>query len=420
MEHSLTGQAALPLSQDQEARIAEQARDLAVGTAQIIPEGGLTEKLRIAQREGRPLRIKLGIDPSGADLTLGHAVVLRKLRQFQDAGHIAALIVGDFTGQVGDPTGRTKTRSVLTSEQTRRNAQTYMEQALKILREDHLELRYNSDWLAKMSLTEVLATSRSLTVAQLLERDDFARRYRENLPITLMEFMYPMLQGMDSVAIGADCELGGTDQTFNNLIGRPLQRDAGSEPQIVITMPLLRGIDGAEKMGKSLGNWISLNDTPDDKYGKIMSISDDCLTHYAELCCAWSATELGAFQQIIAGHPMNAKRAIARRVVELYHDAGGAAATEARWTARFSRRELPDDLPEFPLPASDKMDITEILLAAGLVASKGEARRLLAGGGIRLDGNKLPAMPEPLTNEDLVGKVLQRGKLHAVRLVAKN
>jgi tyrosyl-tRNA synthetase len=417
----VTGQAApQPLTPEQEQRIASQARDLAVGAAQVIPEDGLVEKLRTAEREGRPLRIKLGIDPSGSDLTLGHAVVLRKLRQFQDAGHVAVLIVGDFTGQVGDPTGRTKTRSVLTPEQTRRNAETYMAQALKILREDRLELRYNSEWLATKSLTDVLGTSRSLTVAQLLERDDFARRYRENLPITLMEFMYPMLQGMDSVAIAADCELGGTDQTFNNLIGRTLQKDAGCDPQIVITLPLLCGTDGAEKMGKSLGNWISLNDTPDDKYGKIMSIPDGILTHYAELCCAWPAAELDEFAAVLARHPMDAKRAIARRVVELYHGPDEAKEAEERWTARFSRRELPEDLPEFPLPAGGgTADIVEILLAAGLVSSKGEARRLLASGGIRLDGGKLPSEPGPFTAQDLAGKVLQRGKLHAVRLVAK-
>jgi tyrosyl-tRNA synthetase len=409
-----------PVTPEQEERIAGQARDLAVGTAQVIPEDGLVDKLRTAQRESRPLRIKLGIDPSGSDLTLGHAVVLRKLRQFQDAGHIAVLIVGDFTGQVGDPAERAKSRAVLTPEQTRRNAQTYMEQALKILREDRLELRYNSEWLAGMSLTDVLAASRNLTVAQLLERDDFARRYRENLPITLMEFMYPMLQGMDSVAVAADCELGGTDQTFNNLVGRTLQKALGNDPQIVVTVPLLRGTDGAEKMGKSLRNWISLNDTPDDMYGKVMSISDGNLTHYAELCGAWSAPELDEFGEILARHPMDAKRAIARRVVQLYHGADEARAAEDRWTARFSRRELPGDLPEFPIPAGDgTADIPEILLTAGLAASKSEARRLLAGGGIRLDGDKLPADPGPLTHRELVGKVLQRGRLRAVRLVAE-
>jgi tyrosyl-tRNA synthetase len=416
----VAGQGADVLSPGQEERIVGQARDLAVGTAQVIPADGLAEKLRTAQREGRPLRIKLGIDPSGSDLTLGHAVVLRKLRQFQDAGHVAVLIVGDFTGQVGDPTGRTKTRGVLTSEQTRRNAQTYMTQALKILREDRLELRYNSEWLAGMSLADVLATSRSLTVAQLLERDDFARRHRENLPITLMEFMYPMLQGMDSVAIAADCELGGSDQTFNNLVGRALQKALGHDPQIVVTVPLLRGTDGAEKMGKSLRNWIALNDPSDDMYGKVMSISDDNLMHYAELCCAWPALELDEFAETVAAHPMYAKRAIARRVVELYHGAGEARAAEDRWTARFSRRELPEDLPEFGIPAGDgTANIPEILLAAGLVASKNEARRLLASGGIRLDGDKLPADPGPLTYRELAGKALQRGKLRAVRLVAR-
>jgi len=417
----LTGQASpQPLTADQEERIAAQARDLAVGTAQVIPEDGLAEKLRTAEREGRPLRVKLGIDPSGSDLTLGHAVVLRKLRQFQDAGHTAVLIVGDFTGQIGDPTGRTKTRSVLTPEQTRRNARTYMDQALKILREDRLELLYNSEWLAGKSLADVLATSRALTVAQLLERDDFARRHRENLPITLMEFMYPMLQGMDSVAITADCELGGTDQTFNNLVGRTLQKDAGRDPQIVITLPLLRGTDGAEKMGKSLGNWISLNDTPDDKYGKIMSIGDDLMPHYAELCCAWTADQLDEFCAILARHPMDAKRAIGRRIVELYHGPDEAKAAQERFTSRFSRRELPEDLPEFPLPTgSGTADIIEILVAAGLVTSKGEARRLLASGGIRLDGDKVSPESGPFASEDLAGKVLQRGKLHAVRLVAK-
>jgi tyrosyl-tRNA synthetase len=416
----VAGQAAHALSPGQEERITGQARDLAVGTAQVIPEGGLAEKLRAAERTGRPLRIKLGIDPSGSDLTLGHAVVLRKLRQFQDAGHVAVLIVGDFTGQVGDPTGRTKTRGVLTPEQTRRNAQTYMAQALKILREERLELRYNSEWLAGMSLADVLATSRILTVAQLLERDDFARRYRENLPITLMEFMYPMLQGMDSVAVAADCELGGSDQTFNNLVGRVLQKAMGRDPQIVVTVPLLRGTDGAEKMGKSLRNWISLNDPPDDMYGKVMSISDDNLTHYAELCCAWPARELDEFAETLARHPMDAKRAIARRVVQLYHGTDQAEAAQDRWTARFSRRELPEDLPEFGIPAGGgTANIPELLLAAGLVDSKSEARRLLAAGGIRLDGDKLPADPGPLAYRELAGKALQRGRLRAVRLVAR-
>lgn len=273
----------------------------------------------LARAESRPLRVKLGVDPSGSDLTLGHAVVLRKLRQFQDYGHIAILIVGDFTGQVGDPTGRSQTRRILTQKQTRANARTYLSQALKILREDRLELHYNSTWLGNTNLADVLRISRSLTVARLLERDDFGRRYRENLPVTLMEFMYPMLQGMDSVAIQSDVELGGTDQTYNNLVGRALQKDAAQDPQLVLTVPLLRGTDGAEKMGKSLGNWISLNDTPDDQFGKIMSISDDLLTHYAELCCGWDADRLAGFAGAAETKPMEGKLTIAHRIVELYH-----------------------------------------------------------------------------------------------------
>jgi tyrosyl-tRNA synthetase len=417
----LTGQAPQPLSAEQEARIAELARDLAVGAAQVIPEDGLAGKLRAAERESRPLRIKLGIDPSGSDLTLGHAVVLRKLRQFQDAGHVAVLIVGDFTGQVGDPTGKTKTRSVLTREQTTSNAETYMAQALKILREDRLELRYNSEWLAGKSLSDVLDTTRALTVAQLLERDDFARRYRESLPITLMEFMYPMLQGMDSVAIDADFELGGTDQTFNNLVGRVLQRAAGADPQVVLTVPLLRGTDGVEKMGKSLGNFVALNDSADDKFGKAMSIPDDLMPEWAELCCGWTAAELDEFRATMDSRPMDAKRAIARRIVELYDGAVEAKAAEERFTARFSRRELPvEDLPEFTLRAgADPASIIDILLAAGLASSKGEARRVLEQGGIKLDGDKLTADSLSFTTEYLDGKVLQRGKRHAVRLAAK-
>ena len=396
----------------------EQARDLSRGAVQVLPEGELATRIAKARAESRPLRVKLGVDPSGSDLTLGHAVVLRKLRQFQDYGHIAILIVGDFTGQVGDPTGRSQTRTVLTQEQTRANAETYMAQALKILREDRLELHYNSTWLENTNLADVLRTSRSLTVARLLERDDFGRRYRENLPITLMEFMYPMLQGMDSVAIQSDVELGGTDQTYNNLVGRALQKDAAQDPQLVLTVPLLRGTDGAEKMGKSLGNWISLNDTPDDQFGKIMSISDDLLTHYAELCCGWDADHLTSFAAAAETGPMEGKLTIAHRIVELYHGPAEADAARRRFDERFRRRQLPADLPEFHVAApGDDISIVDVLHAAELVTSKSEARRLLASRGIRLDGQQLPAEPAPFKPADLHGKVLQRGKVRAVRLM---
>jgi tyrosyl-tRNA synthetase len=396
----------------------EQARELSRGAVQVLPDGELTTRIAKARAESRPLRVKLGVDPSGSDLTLGHAVVLRKLRQFQDYGHMAILIVGDFTGQVGDPTGRSQTRRVLTQEQTRANAKTYMVQALKILRENRLELHYNSAWLENTNLADVLRTSRSLTVARLLERDDFGRRYHENLPITLMEFMYPMLQGMDSVAVQSDVELGGTDQTYNNLVGRALQKDAAQDPQLVLTVPLLRGTDGAEKMGKSLGNWISLNDTPDDQFGKIMSISDDLLAHYAELCCGWDADRLGSFASAAEISPMEGKITIAHRIVGLYHGPAEADAARQRFDQRFRRRQLPADLPEFHVAAAgDEISIVDVLHAAELVTSKSEARRLLASRGIRLDGEQLPAEPASFKIADLHGKVLQRGKVRAVRLM---
>ncbi len=402
---------------------ADAARDLSVGCAQVIPEGGLQEKLAVAAAAGRPLRVKLGIDPSGSELTLGHAVVLRKLRQFQDLGHVAVLIVGDFTGRIGDPTGRTKTRRVLDAAETAQNAATYLEQAGTILRTgpEVLELRYNSEWLQEMTLADVLRTSQLLTVARLLERDDFANRFREGLPITLMEFMYPMLQGMDSVAVEADVELGGTDQTYNNLVGRALQRGSGVPGQVVMTMPLLRGLDGGDKMGKSLGNWVSVTDTPDDQYGKVLSIADDLVVHYAELCCAWTAAEVAGLQRLFAESPLRAKRTVARRIVTLYHGEQAAADAEDRFDARFRRKELPTDVPEVAVaamfPAGEDVDVAALLVATGLAASKSEARRLVEGGGVRLDGRKLAPGTTGLPAADLVGAVLQRGKLRAVRLV---
>jgi tyrosyl-tRNA synthetase len=397
---------------------ASDTRDLAVGTVQIVPEGGLEVKLLQAAAEERPLRVKLGIDPSGRELTLGHAVVLRKLRQFQELGHVAVLIVGDFTGRIGDPTGRSHGRRVLDASETADNAKTYLAQVLKILREDRLELRRNADWLEPMALTEVLRASQSLTVARLLERTDFATRYRNGQPITLTEFLYPMLQGLDSVAVAADIELGGTDQTFNNLVGRVMQRDAGMPSQVVITVPLLRGLDGADKMGKSLGNWVSVDDSADNQFGKLLSIGDDLVTHYAELCCDWTADRIAEVSALLVRDPLEAKRSVARRVVALYHGEDAARAAEDAFDARFRRKELPDDAPTFALSGfGASIDVIELLAQSGLAASKSEARRLLSGGGIRLDGVKLPPQPAPLKREALQGAVLQRGKLRAIRLV---
>src|SRR3954471_6399787 len=269
-------------------------RTLTSGAAQILPDGALGEKLRVAETERRPLRVKLGIDPSGSELTLGHAVVLRKLRQFQDLGHLAVLIVGDFTGMVGDPSGRSTSRTLLTAEQTAANSATYFDQVMRILDPDRVEVRRNSEWLASMTMADVIRESANLTVAQLLERDDFAKRFAAHQPISLVEFLYPLLQGYDSVAIRADVEIGGTDQTYNLLVGRELQRAHGQPPQVVLTVPLLEGLDGVQKMSKSLGNYVAIDEAPEDQFGKLMSIPDALIERYARLCTALSPDDVDA------------------------------------------------------------------------------------------------------------------------------
>ncbi len=320
--------------------VPPQLRDayevLASGAAQILPADGLVERLLAAEREHRPLRVKLGIDPSGADLTLGHAVVLRKLRQFQDFGHTAVLVVGGFTGQVGDPSGRTDTRAAQSVEQVVANARGYFDQLMRILDPDRTEVVNNADWLGPMRVAEMLDYTRQITVAQLLERDDFSRRFAARQPITLSEFFYPLLQGIDSVEIRADIELGGTDQTFNNLVGRELQKSRGQAPQVVLTVPLLVGTDGVEKMGKSLNNYIAIGDSADEQFGKLMSIPDTVVGLYARLCTALHPREADEIEKAAAGGGKDAnaaKRRVAREVVTLYHGAEAAVAAESRFDA---------------------------------------------------------------------------------------
>ena len=313
---------------------------LAAGAAQILPRTGLAERLLAAHREDRPLRVKLGIDPSGADLTLGHAVVLRKLRQFQDFGHLAVLVVGGFTGQVGDPSGKTATRSAQTAEQVIANSQSYFDQVMMILDPARTEIRNNADWLAGMGLAELLGYTRQLTVAQLLERDDFAKRFAGNVPITLSEFFYPLLQGIDSVEVAADIEIGGTDQTFNNLVGRVLQKAQGQPPQAVLTVPLLVGIDGVEKMGKSLGNFVALTEPASEQFGKLMRIPDSVVQQYATLCTTLHPAEVAGLGAEVAagGRPVNqAKRRVAAEIVTLYNGGEAADGTEDRFKGRFDR-----------------------------------------------------------------------------------
>jgi tyrosyl-tRNA synthetase len=390
------------------------------GAAQILPADGLAERLIAADREHRPLRVKLGIDPSGASLTLGHAVVLRKLRQFQEFGHTAVLVVGGFTGQVGDPSGRTATRSAQSAEQVIANAQGYFDQLMRILDPDHTEVVNNAEWLGPMTLGEVLGYTRELTIAQLLERDDFARRFSANQPITLSEFFYPLLQGIDSVEIHADIELGGTDQTFNNLVGRELQRSRGQAPQAVLTMPLLVGTDGVEKMGKSLGNWIGIDDPAPEQFGKLMSIPDDVVGLYARLCTALHPREVDALAAEVAagGAAANrAKRRMAREVVALYHGPEAAEAAEERFNAVFRDHQVQLDAPVHVLADGDPVHLPAALSAAGLAASTSAARRDIDGGAVKIDGTAVPARTYDLPRADVVGRVVSSGKRRAARFV---
>ena len=392
---------------------------LASGAAQILPENGLAERLLAADREGRPLRVKLGIDPSGSQLTLGHAVVLRKLRQFQDLGHLAVLVVGGFTGQVGDPSGRTATRSAQSAEDVRLNASGYFGQLMRVLDEDRVEIVNNADWLAPMRLTDILDYTRQMTIAQLLERDDFARRFAARQPITLSEFFYPLLQGIDSVEIHADIELGGTDQTFNNLVGRELQRARGQDPQAVLTVPLLVGTDGTEKMSKSLGNFIAIDDPADEQFGKLMSIPDTLVGMYARLCTAMHPREVDQIERQVAagGTEANAaKRRVAREIVALYHGADEATAAEQRFDAVFKYGALPADVLEHALPAGDSVHLPAVLTAAGLAESTSAARRLIDQGAVRIDGKPVQVGEYDLPAATLAGSVVTVGKRRAIRL----
>jgi tyrosyl-tRNA synthetase len=403
------------------AELRDAYEVLASGAAQILPEDGLAERLLAADRERRPLRVKLGIDPSGSDLTLGHAVVLRKLRQFQDFGHTAVLVVGGFTGQVGDPSGRTATRAAQSVEQVIENARGYFDQLMRILDQDRVEVVNNADWLGPMQVSEILEYTRQITVAQLLERDDFARRFADKKPITLSEFFYPLLQGIDSVEVRADIELGGTDQTFNNLVGRELQKSRGQHPQVVLTVPLLVGTDGVEKMGKSLNNYIAIDESADEQFGKLLSIPDAVVGAYARLCTTLHPREVDELEKAVAsgGKSANAaKRRVAREIVALYHGVEAAAAAEGRFDAIFRRGELPSDAPAFGLPAGDPLHLPALIVAAGLAASSSAARRLIDGGAVRLDGVAVQPKHYDLERGELTDGILTIGKRRTVRFVA--
>ena len=385
----------------------------------IVSEDDLVRKLERSLADGRPLRVKLGVDPTAPDIHLGHTVVLRKLRQFQDLGHTAVLIIGDYTAMVGDPSGRSKTRPVLTYADVEANATTYVDQVATILRSDRLEVVRNGDWFRRMTFLEVLRLAGKMTIARMLERDDFAKRHADGSPISLHEFLYCLMQGQDSVEVKADVELGGTDQTFNLLVGRKLQADAGLEPQVCITTPILPGLDGVNKMSKSLGNHIGVTDPPSGEsgmFGKVMSLPDALMRDYFVLLTDLPLDQVDA---LLAGHPRDAKARLAHEIAAFYHSPEAADEAAADFDRVFRQHELPDDLPDHTLdPAhikDGKVWIVHLVTGAGFAASSSDARRLIRQGGVTLDGERLTD-----TNAQLLltpGQILKVGKRRFARIL---
>lgn len=397
----------------------EQLRIIKSGVFEIKPEELLIKKLK----RDEPLNIKLGVDPTAPDIHIGHAVPLRKLRAFQDLGHHVTLIIGDGTALIGDPSGRNSTRPQLTSEQVAANAQTYVNQAFKILDPEKTTLRHNSEWLLSMGLEDILKVTGLFTVARILERDDFSKRYNGNLPIGVHEFLYPIMQAYDSVMIKADVELGGTDQLFNLMAGRELMEKMGMEPQVCLTLPLLEGTDGVRKMSKSYGNYVGLTDEPADMFGKVMSIPDEIMVKYFRLASTLSVDEIDSIEAGLAAgelHPNKVKRQLAANIVAAYHGEEAAGAAEEQFDRVFKDHAAPEDIPEFAadLTPNDegKVYLAKLIADAGLAKSAGEARRLIDGGGVKVNGAAVPAKEYNVDPSLLAGAVLQVGKRKFVRL----
>ena len=360
------------------------------GAEEILPEKELREKLEKSRKNGTPLIVKLGCDPSRPDLHVGHGVVLRKLRHFQDLGHQAILVIGDFTAMIGDPSGRNKTRPQLTLEEAKANAESYIEQAVHILNSESIKIVYNSTWLNEMRFSDVIRLSSHYTVARMIERDDFTKRYQSEIPISIHEFMYPLAQGMDSVELKADVELGGTDQKFNLLVGRDLQREYDQAPQAIITLPLLEGTDGVEKMSKSYGNDIGLTDSPEDMYGKSMSISDEMIEKYFVLAADADADTVLKVQKQLKDssvNPRDIKRELARAIVALYHGSEAAQSAEKHFDQVVVNKDIPDEMDEVAL--TDDAPLVDIITLEGLTKSKGDARRMIKQGAVRIEGKKI-------------------------------
>ena len=393
----------------------EQMDIIRSGVEEIIPEAELVKKIEKSISNNEPLKIKCGCDPSRPDLHIGHAVLLRKMRQFQDLGHQAILLIGDFTAMIGDPTGRNKTRPQLTIDDTKLNAKSYIDQASIVLDKSTLDIVYNSDWLGKMDFSDVIKLASKYTVARMLERDDFTKRYGAGVPISLHEFLYPLAQGYDSVHLKADVELGGTDQKFNLLVGRDLQKESGQIPQVVITTMLLEGTDGIEKMSKSYDNYIGLTDSPSDMYGRTLSIPDTLIGKYFEYATTISVESLDDIKKDLSAgksNPRDLKRQLAREIVQIYHDKDAAQKAESDFDALFIKKDIPDDIPEYALSSTETL--VSIMLGNELVSSNGDAKRMIKQGAVKLDDEKISDMFFEVSPDS--EKVLKVGKRKFLRI----
>ncbi len=396
--------------------INRQIEQLKRGTVEIFNEKELTDRLVEAAKEKRQLRIKLGMDPTAPDIHLGHTVVMRKMRQFQDMGHKAVLIIGDYTARIGDPTGVNTTRPMLSPEQIEKNAQTYIAQAGKVLdtSNDKLEVRYNGEWFDKMSLMELIQLAAKKTIAQMLQRDSFKQRLQNDIDVYTHEFLYPLMQGYDSVVVKSDVELGGTDQTFNNLVGRDVQRAYGQKAQIVITMPILVGLDGVQKMSKSKGNYIGVTDSPKEMFGKVMSISDEMMENYYTLLTDIPMERIKELVDSGKTHPKEAKVFLGKTIIKQFHDEAAAQTAADEFEKVFAQKQLPQDMPEVKI-SNEAITAAKLLTACNLVSSGGEAKRLIAGGGMSIDSEKIS---DP--NKSIIpvnGMIVRAGKLKFAKLL---
>jgi tyrosyl-tRNA synthetase len=400
--------------------VQEQMAVIGRGAVEVLVAVELEEKLKKSIASGVPLKIKAGFDPTAPDLHLGHTVLIQKLKQFQDLGHEVHFLIGDFTAMIGDPTGKSETRKSLTRQEVLQNAETYKEQVFKILDREKTKVVFNNTWMGEKSAADLIALASRYTVARMLERDDFHKRFTGQLPIAIHEFLYPLVQGYDSVALQADVELGGTDQKFNLLVGRELQKQEGQAPQSVVTMPLLEGLDGVNKMSKSLGNYIGITEPPKEIYGKVMSISDELMVRYYELLSDVDLAELQRIKDGVAGkdggaHPMESKKALAREIVARFYDQSDALQAEQDFVQQFKQKEVPDDIPVYALGDAQPVWICRLLTDAGLTSSNGEARRLIKQGAVRLAGEKVTDPDLEVAPQGEV--VLQAGKRRFARVV---